>query len=192
MKTINDIQLKDTLPNGIAIDKTISAAATAIDPHLQLIASKVDLPSLYTNIDNLSSLALDHLAAQYDVSVWRDSWTVALKRSVLKTALSDKRKKGTRSAVIKAVESIGGAASIVEWWETNPKGTPHTFVINVALSGIEGVLSDEQQEDLIRLIDDAKPLRSHYELVLIKVLNGGIGAYGCMRTLTYSSLRSGI
>lgn len=188
MKTIEDIKLKDTMPESLASDEKVSAIAEAIDPHLQRIAKKVDLPSLYTNIDKLPSLALDHLAAQYDVTVWRDSWGLAVKRSVLKTAISDKRIKGTKAAVRKAVESIGGAASIVNWYETEPKGTPYTFKIFVALSEVAGTVTDEQQEDLIRLIDDAKSLRDSYELILQTVLNGGVGTYGCMRVLTVSSI----
>lgn len=191
MKTIDDIKLKDTMPESLTSDENVSAVAEAIDPQLQFIASKVDLPTLLISIDKLPSLALDHLAVQYDVTVWRDSWPLNVKRSVLKTAISDKRKKGTRAAVEQAVASIGGAAKIVEWWETEPKGKPFTFDIKVALSQVEGVLDTEQQEDLVRLIDDAKSFRSHYNLVLQTVLNGGVGVYGCMRVLTYSSIRSG-
>lgn len=188
MKTIEDVKLKDTMPESISSDKKVNAMNEVLDPRLQYLGSMVDLPSLYTNIDKLPSLALDHLAYQYDVTVWRDSWGIEVKRSVLKTALSDKRKKGTKAAVKQAVESIGVAASIVNWYETEPKGTPYTFKIYVALSQVAGTVTEEQQEDLIRLIDDAKSLRDSYDLILQTVLNGGVGTYGCMRVLTVSSI----
>jgi phage tail P2-like protein len=190
MKTLDDIKLKDTLPESIAKDENVSAAAEALDPQLKLVAEKVDIPALYVNIDNLSSDVLDHLALQYDISVWRDSWPVALKRSVLKTAISDKRKKGTLGAVKKALESLGSAASVVEWWQTNPKGTPHTFTIYATQSKIEGIIDAEMQEDLIAMLDDAKPLRSHYNFVVQTQVNSGIGVYGCLRVVVYRSVRS--
>lgn len=190
MKTLDDVKLSDLLPDSLSKDKVISAAAEAIDPQLKAISEKVDIPSIYANIDNLPSLVLDHLAVQYDVTVWRDSWPLTLKRSVLKTAISDKRKKGTVSAVKSALASISSAAEIVEWWQTNPKGQPHTFTIFATQSKIEGVVDAEMQEDLFALIDDAKPLRSHYSFILQDNLNGGINISGCMRVLTYASVRA--
>lgn len=189
MKTIDDIKLIDIMPDSIAHDKNVSASATAIDEQLRAVAKNVDIGALIVNIDKLPSAALDHLAAQYDVSVWRDSWAVQLKRSVLKSALATKRKRGTRGAVLKAVESLGSSASIVEWWEKTPKGDPHTFTIFATLSKASGGIDAEKQEDLIRQIDDAKPFRSHYELVLCQSVDGGIGVYGCVRTMTVVRVR---
>lgn len=188
MKTIDDVKLVDIMPDSLTCDENVNACAEAIDPQLREIAANVDVALLIPRIDVLPSLVLDHIATQYDISVWRDSWPVSLKRSVLKSALAEKRKRGTRGAVLKAIKSLGGAGSIVEWWEETPKGIPYTFKIYVALSKIEGVVDTEMQEDLIRQIDDAKSFRSHYDLILTTVLNGGIGAYGCMRTLTYAAI----
>ena len=190
MKTLDDVVLSDLLPDSITKDENVKAAAEAIDPQLRAISEKIDIPSIYFNIDKLPSGVLDHLAKQYDVTVWRDSWTVSLKRSVLKTAISEKRKKGTKAAVLDALASISSAATIVEWWETNPKGTPHTFTINATQSKIEGVIDAEMQEDLFALIDDAKPLRSHYNFVLQQNATGGINVYGCLRAMSYASIRA--
>jgi phage tail P2-like protein len=191
MKDLDDITLSDVLPDSIAKDEKVDAASQAIDKQLKTIANMLDIPSIYVNIDRLSSQQLDHIAKQYDVTVWRDSWTVALKRSVLKTAIAEKRKKGTVSAVKEALASISSAASIVEWWQETPKGTPHTFKIYATQANIEGIIPSELQEDLISLIDDAKPLRSHYDFVVQQQARGGINIYGCMRAVAYNSIRSG-
>ena len=90
MKDLDNIELLDVLPDSIAKDKQVKAAAKAIDPQLKTLANMAGIPSLYVNIDRLTGTQLDHLATQYDVTVWRDSWTDELKRSVLKTAISEK------------------------------------------------------------------------------------------------------
>lgn len=188
MKTLNDVHLKDLLPESIAKDGNVAACAEAIDPKLKLITEATDTPSIYVSIDNLSSIALDHLAKQYDVSVWRDSWNVELKRSVLKTAISDKRNKGTLGAVKEALKSLGAAAIVEEWWQTTPKGTPHTFTIYVTQQEFEGVIPSEMQEDVISMIDDAKPLRSHYRFVVVQNANGSFGACGFIRALAFTGM----
>lgn len=190
MKTLDDVTLADLLPDSIAKDENVAASAKAIDPELKQVADNIDIPALYVNIDRLPGDVLDHLATQYDVTVWRDSWPVAVKRSVLKTAIAEKRKKGTVSAVKKALESIASQATIVEWWQTEPKGTPHTFSIVATQSDIEGIIPAELQEDLIALIDDAKPLRSHYSFVVQQNIAGGMNVWGCIRQLSYACIRS--
>ena len=191
MKTIHDNTLKDTTPDSIIKDAQVQACIEAIDRQLKAVAGQVDTPSIYSNIDSLTSLELDHLAQQFDVDVWRDGWNLTVKRNVLKTAIYDKRKKGTLSAVRQAISSLGGSATIVEWWQENPKGEPHTFKINAVLPNIDGYLEADVQEDLLSLVDGAKPLRSHYSFVLNKSLGGSMGATGFLRAITIGSVRTG-
>lgn len=192
MKDLDNIELLDVLPDSIAKDEQIKAAAKAIDPQLKTLANMAGIPSLYVNIDRLTGAQLDHLATQYDVTVWRDSWSDELKRSVLKTAISEKRKKGTIGAVKEALSSISSAASIVEWWQEAPKGAPHTFKIYATQANIEGVIPSELQEDLISLINDAKPLRSHYNFIVQQNGKGGLNVCGRMRVLTHYRLMAGV
>ena len=184
-KGLADVRLSDLLPDSIAQDDNVKHSATALD-----MTAAVDLPSIYVSIDKLTSTQLDHVAYGWDASVWRDSWPVALKRSVLKNVVREKRKKGTLRAVKDAVSSIGSAATIKEWWQQEPKGTPHTFEIRATLGNIDGTLDAEMQEDLFALIDDAKPVRSHYTFVLVRQLQGGMGVDGYLRPVAYSRIRS--
>ena len=188
MVTLEKVSLSDVVPESIGRDAGVKAAAGAIDPLLQETAGFVDIPSLYVSIDRLSSTALDHMAAQYDVTVWRDTWPIAVKRSVLKTAISDKRMKGTVKAVKQALASVSSVAVIKEWWQMTPKGTPHTFSIVATQSDLAETIDSEMQEDIIALIDDAKPLRSHYNLVIQKNLVGGLDVSGFVRSVTVSHL----
>ena len=188
MKTLDEIKLKDIVPSSIGRDVTVKAAADAIDPQLQFVSERLDAPAIYADIDKLSSTQLDHLAVQYDVATWRDHWNITLKRSVIKTAIADKRKIGTVSAVKGALKSLGSSAKIVEWWQTEPMGTPHTFTIYVTLSEAQGTITDEMQKDVQIMIDAAKPLRSHYEMILVRAISGGIGIYANVRTAVFSRI----
>ena len=161
MKTLNDVVLADMLPASIAKDENVDAAAQAIDLELKNIVPDTRLPLIYARIDELTSQQLDHVAMGYNFTVWRDTWPIALKRSVVKQIIALKSRMGTLSAVRLALESMGAAVQITEWWQESPKGKPHTFKVNVALSQIEGTLTSELQEDFFALLNEAKPVRSH-------------------------------
>lgn len=185
---LEKVVLDDLLPDSIAKDEGVAAAAKAIDPQLQIASGFVDIPSIYVSIDRQSSTALDHLATQYDVSVWRDTWPLAVKRSVLKTAIADKRRKGTVEAVKQALASVSSAAVIREWWQKTPKGEPHTFEIVATQADVEGTIDVEMQEDIVSLVDDAKPLRSHYTLTIRQNAKGGINAAAYLRPLVLAQI----
>lgn len=189
-KSLNECSLLGLVPDSIKRDQSVKSAGLALDPVLKEVTDALDLPSLYVSIDKLTSKQLDHLAYSWDASVWRDSWPIELKRSMVKNVVTEKRKKGTVKAVRDALASIQSAATIREWWQESPKGTPHTFTIYATQGKIDGVLDVEMQEDLLRLIDDAKPVRSHYTFVVQQELKAGIGMMTYLRPRIYARIRS--
>lgn len=189
-KELAESSLLDLVPDSIAKDPDVSASARSLDVPLRETTGVLDLPSIYVSIDKLTSDQLDHLAYSWDASVWRDSWPLRLKRSVLKNVICEKRKKGTLRAVKDAVSSLGSASTITEWWQMTPKGEAHTFTIQANLEDFEGTINSEMQEDLFALIDDAKPVRSHYKFVLLRQLGGTVGVSGTMRPAVYARIRS--
>lgn len=182
MKTLDDVSLLDILPEGLEVKDE----ARAIDPQLRAIDT--DAPLIYTSIDALSSGILDHLAAQYDVAVWRDDWPDNVKRSVLKTAIADKSRKGTVASVKNSLSSLWSAVSIKEWWQYG--GAPHTFKIFVAQSKIEGHVAADVQEDILAAVDDAKPARSLYDFIIVQPLDGVLNMCGIVRSATYARITS--
>ena len=179
MKDLNEVSLLDIMPGSIAVD----AEARSIDPQLRAVSAAVDVPSIYAGFDELSSDVLDHLAAQYDVTVWRDDWPDSVKRSVLRTAITDKRKKGTVGAVKNAVSSLGSAVTITEHGG-------HRFTIYVAQGDIEGHVAAEVQSDIIAAVEDAKPVRSHYDFVIQQPAKGALNACAFLRCLSFARVSS--
>ena len=192
MFDLDEIKLSDVMPDSLSRDKGTANVVVAVDEFLREAAGLVETPAHYVAIDSLSSTALDHLAAQYDVSVWRDTWSLTLKRSVLKTAIQDKRMKGSVAAVKQALASVSSIAIIKEWWELSPKGTPHTFSVIASQSAVDDTFSAEMQEDIAALIDEAKPFRSHYTLSIQNNLSTTLSLSGHVRSAAVSQIEPGI
>ena len=182
-KSLFETPLIDTLPSSIKDDGSVALAANALDPQFVAVADALDRPAIHALIDSMTSEQLDHLARQYDAT-WRDTWSVTLKRNMLKTTIATKQLVGTIHAVREALSVISSIAQITEWWQTTPKGTPHTFLITVTPSDISGGISADLQADIISQIDFAKPARSLYTLQIQEGLKGTVNCCGVLRAVT--------
>ena len=167
MKELGDKGLLAALaPPSLLRGQKMPAAMAALDEPLGFFAGHLEDGLFLCRIDELSSEVLDHLARQWSAGVWRDSWPLETKRSALKAVITEKRRLGTLAAVKNAVASLGSAAYIREWWQTNPLRTPHTFEVIIDQNGIEGIADEELLDDLKRSIDYAKPVRAQYTVTV--------------------------
>lgn len=189
MIKLADVKLAEVIPPSIAVDAKMRAIADAVDVELNKQPGLIKSIALWAQLNTLPSGVLDHLAWQFNVPVWRDSWPQSTKVSVLRTAIRDKSVVGTRGAVERAVESLGSAVQIVEWFEAIPQADPYTFEIIIDLNSIPGQADVETQDDLRRAVDAAKPARSHYRVILSLKLTGLFGMYATGRPAVVSVLR---
>ena len=189
MRDIFEVSLRELVPESIRSDPKVSAAIDAIDAEIQAVSDLCVVPSILARIDQLDTNVLDHLAWQFNAKTWRDTWPIALKRSVIKAIIQVKAKLGTRYAVEQAVQSLGSSVSIQEWWQFDPPKEPHTFDIIVTLNDQGGEVPEAQlQEDIIMLIKDSKPVRSQFEFTLAQQGQGDIAMRGVGRSLQYFRL----
>ena len=188
--TIDTVGLQEMLPSSIADDEQVRAAVRSLQQTLTAVITERRLPIIFGRIDELTSEQLDHVAVMFDISTWRDTWTVELKRSVLRMIVQEKCRMGTLSAVREAISSLGTALTITEWWQQEPKGVPHTFVVDAVLSSINGVFTTELQEDLMQLLDEAKPARALYTFNLRQANAGGITFTGAARCVSVRRLKN--
>ena len=174
--------LAENMPDSLLRSAVAAHAANAIDPELRAVSEASERPLVYAAIDRLNSLQLDHLAVQFDLAPWRDTWPVELKRRIVRQMVPQKARVGTVAAVRVALASLGSASTIREWWQKTPHGEPHTFEVIATVPEVEGQLDAQTQEDLFALIDEAKPVRSHYTFTLAIAMAAGLcvgGAFGC-------------
>jgi phage tail P2-like protein len=108
---------------------------------LETLASRWEtLPVIKTVVvdyDHVDVSALPHLAEQRNVlgdAGWNMADTEAKKRALLKEAIALHRIKGTPYAIRRSLALLGVNATLTEWWQTTPQGTPYTFTIDATVT----------------------------------------------------------
>ena len=145
-------ETKRLLPVNLADDKNLQSICDAVDKAFNL-DSEINKLLVYL-IDNVPEDALDFLAWQFHVEGYELATTVEQKRALIKNSIELHRYKGTRYAILKALESLGLSGEIKEWFEYN--GEPYKFRVY-----IKSPLSSEKLYiDLVGLVKQYKNERS--------------------------------
>lgn len=152
------IKHKPLLPVGSSILE--KRAAECLQQALQNPIPIKDL----INPDRCPEHLLPYLAWALSVDKWDENWTDTVKRIAIKQSFFIHKHKGTISAIRRVVEPIGYLAEVKEWWQENPQGTPGTFQLTIDVS--ENGLNEETYNELVRLVDDVKPVSRHLTLAI--------------------------
>lgn len=178
--------LAEIVPDSIGGDAQVKHCITVIDPWLKVMANATETPAVYYRIAQLDGAQLDHMAVQFDIATWRSDWPEETKRKILLSNYRLKRMMGSVAAVKMALASMGVTLKLTEWWQTSPKGTPHTFTVTAVASGSgSGSLNKDEQQDLISMLDESKPFRSHYKLAIVSALRANMTASANFRHVVY-------
>lgn len=102
---------------------------------------------------------LPYLAWAFSVDRWSQSWPESAKRNSIKAAYFIHSRKGTIGALRRVVEPLGYLIEVREWWEELPLGVPGTFRLLIGV--LDTGITEAMYQELIWLIDDAKPLSRH-------------------------------
>jgi len=109
---------------------------------------------------------LPWLAWALSVDEWDSTWPEDVQRATIAASIEIHRRKGTVWAVKRALAALDVSADLIEWWQKNPAGQPHTFDliawVNDNLAGGATMLAPETYDLVARLVDAYKPARSHY------------------------------
>lgn len=110
---------------------------------------------------------LPYLAWTFSVDRWDTAWPEAAKRAAIRSAYFIHQRKGTIGALRRVIEPLGYLIEVQEWWETLPPGTPGTFALKVGV--LDTGITEPMFQELIWLIDDAKPISRHMTRLLISL-----------------------
>lgn len=102
---------------------------------------------------------LAYLAWAFSVDKWDENWIDEVKRIAIKQSFFVHKHKGTIAAVKRVVEPIGYLVELKEWFAMQPQGKAGTFSITVEVS--ETGLNEQTYNELVRLINDVKPVSRH-------------------------------
>jgi len=109
---------------------------------------------------------LPWLAWAVSIDRWSADWSEARKRLEIAKSIDDHRVKGSRASVEEVLQRYDELLELVEWWETFPTATPHTFEIRLPLGPDGGArASREFVEAIISEVVTVKPARSHFQLI---------------------------
>ncbi|MDH4743153.1 phage tail protein I [Sphingomonas sp. CBMAI 2297] len=143
-------------PNATKLERAIETA----------MARLADLPVPLRQLVSPDHCPLDllpYLAWALSIDSWSSDWPEPVKRARVRRAIEIQRRKGTAESVRAVVESFGGAVALREWWQTTPRGEPHTFNLAVTLSGAGGTEASAAFADaVIAEVRRTKPVRSHF------------------------------
>lgn len=161
-KDLLTLSLADIIPSSIADDSNVQAIVRAVDPELQNVSHAIRETLILSRIDELPESVVDLLAWQWHVDFYELARTLEMKRATVKDSIPWHRKKGTRWAILKALEMIGVKGTFIPWWEV-PGAKPYTFAIEAEItSGFWSQLPNV--EDVIgvirRAIFESKATRS--------------------------------
>lgn len=170
-------------PNASVIERGIEAATA------RMAELPVPLRQL-VNPDECPLELLPYLAWALSIDSWSSSWPDNVKRARVRRAIEIQRHKGTAESVRTVVQSFGGAVALREWWQTEPRGDPHTFQLVVTLSGADGApASAEFADAVIAEVRRTKPVRSHFTYTQGINFARPLGVIGAARPAIFARLQ---
>lgn len=147
-------------PSSTKLEKKLSQATTCDLP--------IQLRSLW-NPQTCPYELLPYLAWQYSVDYWDENWSEQTKRQVITEAFEIHQHKGTREAIRRAVSPFGYLINLVEWWQDDK--TPGTFSLDVGV--LDKGITDESYNELIRIIEDVKPVSRQLSRLSLHLATSG-------------------
>jgi len=170
-------------PNASALDR---AAESVMHQHVAAI------PFPHRDLWNPSTCPMEFLpwlAWAMGVEAWRTEWPEHIKRAIVRNAIHVQRRRGTLQSVRDTVASFGGSISVREWWQTTPKGEPHTFELVFTMSGQDG---EQANAEFVQAVMDevrrVKPVRSHFTFIQGLTAIGTLKCVAVGRAVSYARL----
>lgn len=128
MIRLYDALLTDGMPEIIGWQPWAKAMAVAVRNQMRKTMGYADRLQLYAAVDTMPGQLLDVMAADLQVPEYSQSYSLAVKRSLIKGAMTYWSKAGTKAAVESLCRDIFGDAEVTEWFEYG--GDPGYFKVS--------------------------------------------------------------
>lgn len=160
MNKVDDIPIKETLPDSIRKDRTVQDICEAIEKEMQAVNRATGYYLLLPRLDELSEALLDELAWEYHVDFYDQTLPIEQKREMVRQAIESHRKKGTAAVVRNVVSIILQDGRVEEWFQYG--GEPYHFRVILIMGPMA---SEETIQKLVDTIYAVKNVRSWLDYV---------------------------
>ena len=136
----------------------------------EILKSAVENPVIIADLinpDKCPAELLAYLAWALSVDKWDEDWSEEVKRIAIKQSFFIHKHKGTIAAVKRVVEPIGYLVELKEWFNQKPQAKAGTFSLTVEVT--ETGLSEQTYNELVRLINDVRPVSRHLSQLAIAI-----------------------
>ena len=136
----------------------------------EILKSAVENPVIIADLinpDKCPSELLSYLAWAFSVDKWDEDWSEEVKRIAIKQSFFVHKHKGTIAAVKRVIEPIGYLVELKEWFNQKPqdKAVPFFHYLNYSTTG----MNEQTYNELVRLINDVKPVSRHLSQLAIAI-----------------------
>ncbi len=169
--------------------------ASELEKHLEATvcrASEVPVPiDTLWNPQTCPESLLPWLAWALSVDTWDSTWPTTTKRQVISDSVQVHRSKGTLSAIRRVLAGLNIHAQISEWFEHD--GPPYTFRLTAWTDeqdedASEPILNASLYRNLVRVVDQVKPVRAHYDFQVGARFDAGFNFGSGSFALTHSRM----
>ena len=141
MTDLVQAELQDLLPEPLKSDVDVIAIFYALRMAIAEVLKYSVNTRMYADIDHVSENILDYMAVEMRLAYYDESFSVEVKRELIKNSYMSYMEAGTKESVEKLVKQIYGYGSVTEWFDfedgtgvpgmfdiaTNARFTPETF-----------------------------------------------------------------
>ncbi|WP_211746411.1 phage tail protein [Paenibacillus sp. Marseille-Q4541] len=163
MTNIDQISVYDLLPPNAQVDPTVSAAARALDSHVQQLTQEVADLSFYRRLlkGQITDAEADERAWQEHLDYYDTSLPLEQKIQLLLNAKEFHRIKGTPAAIEDLITILFGEGKVEEWFEYG--GEPGKFQVTTNNPAV----TQERAQEFYRAVESVKRLTAHLERVVL-------------------------
>lgn len=160
MIKLYDSQIAQILPDYLSSNAEVQAISYAISQAIKRLIDYCSNIGVYAVIDTLPAYALDMLAVELDTQYYDTSFSVEVKRELIKNTLVWYLKAGTPSAVAELIAAVFGEGEVQEWFEYGDQ--PYFFKIET-----NATMTPEIDAQFKKMLERVKNARSHIRAIEI-------------------------
>jgi phage tail protein, P2 protein I family len=163
MIKLSSSRFTSIMPDNLSGQLEIQALAYAVGRQVEKLCTYADNARTYAAIASMPEAALDLLAIELRTSAYDESYSIKVKRALIKGALTFYMRMGTPAAVNAIIETIFETGFIREWYEYG--GEPYHFKAYTT----NPYITEADVEDFRRVLGSVKRLSAWLDDIILEL-----------------------